>query len=79
MELNWNCDDFWLFVESHGMKFCVCKIATGFVDATSAIYPENHSVIPFNQVARFPASDPAWRILSVREPAGKTRPVGASM
>jgi len=27
-------------------------------------------------VARFPAGDPAGRILSVREPAGRTRPVG---
>ena len=27
-------------------------------------------------VARFPASDPARRILSLREPTGRTRPVG---
>jgi hypothetical protein len=30
----------------------------------------------YGHVARFPASDPAGRILSAREPAGRTRPVG---
>jgi hypothetical protein len=30
----------------------------------------------YGQMARFPASDPAGRILSVREPAGMTRPMG---
>jgi hypothetical protein len=29
-----------------------------------------------DHVARFPAGDPAGRILSAREPAGRTRPVG---
>jgi len=30
----------------------------------------------YGHVARFPAGDPAGRILSAREPAGRTRPVG---
>ena len=30
----------------------------------------------YGHLARFPASDPAGRILSAREPAGRTRPVG---
>ena len=30
----------------------------------------------YGHVARFPVSDPAGRILSAREPAGRTRPVG---
>ena len=30
----------------------------------------------YGHMARFPAGDPAGRILSAREPAGGTRPVG---
>ena len=30
----------------------------------------------YGHVARFPAGDPAGRILSAREPAGRTCPVG---
>ena len=33
----------------------------------------------YGHVARFPADDPAGRILSAREPAGRTRPLGQSI